>query len=1182
MREVKQHEKMPWKKVHCQQFFANRQGSAYFQVGDDIQEEEEEEQEEQQQQTSRIIAATTIAEEGKRRWIQLEKQQDQWKAEIARKKQEIIQKQGGLNEVNPWLERTEWLPYLDGFNRTELFQSMRPPQEDEKIALAVWNAMEGMLQCCHQTVQTYAAHAARMEAIRTEEHQTNYRPLMPYKKDATFAKFMQKRAWKRMIKVIEKENKREESEESEESEDSDDSDDSDKESREESREESEEESEEESGEEEGRADMNGSEMIREHLPIKKPGKLSELEEACLRFCIELLNQRFKNYEYEGALVCALAVLGLSNTGWESPATYPPKLSAMIKMARFMVIQEAVRMNQVEIIKKGKHKETGIIPIIKKLTSKMMVRGSRGPMQWMLDLRTYGMKTHYSITSAGNTDWVGESILYKNIEMSMHGFRKMVHDLVKETRRILTEDLLMLETRNDQTEEESNALPQIPWQELRDNPVDERPGWNFLQDQRTQWPVDGKKWLWGRIGKSEKLRSQFYQARQLRINQKGVDQYMKQVQMFRSKLLVLVHITGGQPARGPEILSIRHENTLRGGQRNVFIENGLIVFVTRYHKGNQVDGTLKVIHRYVPRGVGELVVWFLWLVLPFQTGMEGLTAGREMISSHMWPEEASGEPWTSDKMSKMLKREFILATGHGITISSYREIAIAISRRYLRGNEAFKQDENSNDKNNGKNDDDDDNGDDDIMDLHAGHGSHVADMIYGRLITEQRGVLASKRERFRQLSIAWHRSKGVTVVVVPLIALRQDMKRRCHELNISCVEWSGRQQIDEATIVLVTPESAVSGAFTVFLNRMRALQRGFRKEMAQLGALIRAKTQIIMLTATLPVSQEETLWQRMRFDSERVLKFRARTTRANIAYSVVTIKGNGRGKDKNEEVVRLARVKKQQMVGDGKMIVYCSSVARVRQIAVELECNDYYHHSKSKEEKMKRFQESRGAIIVTTSALGLGVDIPDIRVVIHADRPRNMLDYAQESGRIGRDGKRSEAWIIVGMDEREYGEADFVEGQLVEKFLWGDAEEVDYRRGVLDEYLDGFKRDGCEEEEEQCDVCRGVFDSSSDDSSSGEEIVDEEDEEDGENEEDKEHGLDKNRLDKYRRQSRQQQHDYDMDLNKQRNIIRQLELVRSSLQVWSQRCIVCSGLEEVMDDKHDITSCSRRESQVCKE
>jgi superfamily II DNA helicase RecQ len=61
--------------------------------------------------------------------------------------------------------------------------------------------------------------------------------------------------------------------------------------------------------------------------------------------------------------------------------------------------------------------------------------------------------------------------------------------------------------------------------------------------------------------------------------------------------------------------------------------------------------------------------------------------------------------------------------------------------------------------------------------------------------------------------------GTTVIIMPLIALRGDMKRRCQKLEISCVKWESRHPPDTAAVVLVTPESAIREAFTTFLNRL---------------------------------------------------------------------------------------------------------------------------------------------------------------------------------------------------------------------------------------------------------------------------------------------------------------------------------------------------------------------------
>lgn len=133
---------------------------------------------------------------------------------------------------------------------------------------------------------------------------------------------------------------------------------------------------------------------------------------------------------------------------------------------------------------------------------------------------------------------------------MAQFHSMVHGLMMKSRRLLVEDLLLFNSRH------THKVPEIPWQSLRDNPTDERPGWNFLQDHRTQLPVDGQMWLFNRVRQEPAVRSRFLKSgTKSRVNRQGIESYMAQVAEFRKKLLVLMHITSGQPARGLKILSI---------------------------------------------------------------------------------------------------------------------------------------------------------------------------------------------------------------------------------------------------------------------------------------------------------------------------------------------------------------------------------------------------------------------------------------------------------------------------------------------------------------------------------------------------------------------------------------------------------------------------------------------------
>lgn len=73
-------------------------------------------------------------------------------------------------------------------------------------------------------------------------------------------------------------------------------------------------------------------------------ELLPIDIACLDFCIELLNQRIQVEDYECALICALAVLGRGEGGWRDAESYPPVLSKIVKIGRFMVVHKAMRLD----------------------------------------------------------------------------------------------------------------------------------------------------------------------------------------------------------------------------------------------------------------------------------------------------------------------------------------------------------------------------------------------------------------------------------------------------------------------------------------------------------------------------------------------------------------------------------------------------------------------------------------------------------------------------------------------------------------------------------------------------------------------------------------------------------------------------------------------------------------------
>lgn len=1269
-----------WSKVErFQRFFNEGEHSKYFRV-----------HEQRGQQQQRVGPPSDEAHWAARVNGELN---EIWKkaAEIRKKADRIIE-EGETDEVNKWVDRTKWNRYLKGYEHEALLDLIEKPEEEEQVEDAIWTAMAGLAKFCQKTVAHKAGLFVRFEAIRSEKQQTRYVPLMAYQDYKAIGTYTrpwqrvlmffartrkaearkaapkyrltrpQEEAWVQFIREAKREIREEGPKPRK-------TDHQKKRKKRRTRDD---------------ADSEEEEQGEEQPDEAEQQELTTIQRACLQFCMALLDQRNIDHDYDGAFVCGLAVLGVKEVGWKGVDAYPPILSKLIKIARFMVVQQAFDEIQPEdefaefeddgknygseeeeeggsgggvgwtdvgdvgdvdeiddvegwlvvdneddvesgeqacqTAREGQHgvraagqryghtdsvedteapaNRHGVIGAVAQMMDRFMVRGTNGPMQWMLDLRTYGLKIHYNTTSPGHVDWSDNEVLtYKGIDIRMDAFRGFVGTLLQQAQKLMNETLLM-----------GYEAPAIPWSNIRDDASNSSPRFNFLRDEHSRMPADGETWLRRQMGGDMEKLKEWYKPGTKRADMAQLDKYMGAVKEFRMQLLILMHITGGQPARAPEILSVRHENTAKGSHRNLFVEDGLVVFVTQYHKGYAMSGDIKIIHRYLPREVSELVVRYLWLVLPFHFAMEREHfwstpedgEAPKPVSSHLWPVDHEGRKTTSAQMREAMKRYSREHLGQTLTIQSYREIAIAISRRFIGEQDAFMKDFDGIDEG-GLDEGEGEQGVgrrlQAIMDKQAGHTSSVAGMIYARLISERDGTVASTRARFRTVSCMWHlwlgfdtafdhegregtqtkgkrktsempweavmeakqaarwkhlrgadtqaglqqmmRSgaarfrgvqreaiqaivegapriiavmptgegksllfqlpayispRGLTIVVVPLVALRYDMMIRCAAIGVTAREWEADRQVDDASIVFVTPETAAQNAsFRSFAQRnRRRLDRividechvvlnestTFRRHLQRLGGLVKMASQMIMVTATLPVSKIEALKRNMFWSGLEVREFRMRTARTNIRYGVCTVEGSRREHD--EAVVRVVEFKSRQYQ-PGKMIVYCNSTTGVSKYADKLGVDAYYSDADLKAEKFEDFRSGRTQLIVATSALGLGIDIPDIRAVVHVDWPFGMIEYSQEGGRAGRDRQASENIVIMGRDaadeRKEQGGSkrrDATESTaLIERFMQVGVPpgQRSCRRIVLNEYFDGEEERPCQGGEEACDVCR---------------------------------------------------------------------------------------------------------------
>ncbi len=196
--------------------------------------------------------------------------------------------------------------------------------------------------------------------------------------------------------------------------------------------------------------------------------------------------------------------------------------------------------------------------------------------------------------------------------------------------------------------------------------------------------------------------------------------------------------------------------------------------------------------------------------------------------------------------------------------------------------------------------------------------------------------------------------------------------------------------------------------------------GFREAYLKIANFIHklpSRPPVGAFTATATNSTEAYIIKHLGMNDPIVI--RGPVTRDNITLNVIPINDELGGiKDADlieyhkREIIR----KRLKHTTDGRVIIYTNTIKRVKALYKHLRKHGFavgYYHGKCKHKprRLRRFREGKTRIMVATNAFGLGVDIPDIRLVIHHAPLIGLDDYLQEVGRAGRDGKKAEALLL---------------------------------------------------------------------------------------------------------------------------------------------------------------------------
>jgi superfamily II DNA helicase RecQ len=529
----------------------------------------------------------------------------------------------------------------------------------------------------------------------------------------------------------------------------------------------------------------------------------KLDTALMGLIVTLLAQDTSQLLlYESPVMHYLAVRGVNpQTKRFYPSfQYTPILAHMIWMIRLLMLEVAVSEQGWPELGLESRKEIGAVAgavaeHIHQLRREHLCEGSFSPASSILSQLARGQAINRVQPSEANIYWSDDrqTVFYVGKGVAMAKVRTMCEALTVELQGLLHELLF------------HQSVSPVPLLQLVDSMGSaqqfQHKGYSFIDHpDNAHWK---KSWefLWEHMLEADEKQqlvkcgdrgsSSGSGRGQLEWADQPCKAYLAREKQFLLKLMVAMQVIGGQPARSPEIGSIKVRNSITSN-RNIFVINGRVAVVTTYDKSLKRRGKVEYVFRCFPDQLSQVIAQYLVYVLPFSRVIEKTKGDFLFADEH--------GPWIKDQLSVAVAVATAKHLGVRLTVSGWRHVAIAIGDEHLRkASRIWKQDQEEEE---GEAVEGESDGEveqslfEHILVRQSAHSKQTADLRYaidGAFLNRLGPDLVSA---YSQASRAWHaflhlESRGAAVAVAVAVAgkrpaspLQQPVKRLKLEVSVA--------------------------------------------------------------------------------------------------------------------------------------------------------------------------------------------------------------------------------------------------------------------------------------------------------------------------------------------------------------------------------------------------------------